>query len=72
MSTGITGYLVPARRDRVREPVRDHARQRAALWFPELMYPAPCHPGPPLSTLMRRRAAWGIALVRGRAARRGR
>ncbi|MFC6987306.1 hypothetical protein [Streptomyces cirratus] len=72
MSTGITGHLVAARRKPVREPVRDPARQRAALWFPELMYPVPCHPGPPLSTLMRRRAAWGIALVRGRAGRRGR
>ncbi|MGW7103684.1 hypothetical protein [Streptomyces sp. NPDC054838] len=72
MSTGITGHLVPARRRPVREPVRDTARQRAALRFPELTYPAPGHPGPPLTTLMRRRAAWGIALVRGRAARRGR
>lgn len=71
MSTGITGHLATARGGPLREPVRD-ARQWAALRFPELVYPAPCHPGPPLSTLLRRRAAWGIVLLRRRAGRRGR
>ncbi|MFD8145191.1 hypothetical protein [Streptomyces sp. NPDC059708] len=27
------------------------------------------HPAPPLTTLLRRRAAWGLAVTRGRTAR---
>ncbi|MFF1560788.1 hypothetical protein [Streptomyces sp. NPDC058279] len=42
----------------------------AALLFPELLQPtlyrAHRYPAPPLTALMRRRAAWALAVVRGR------
>ncbi|MEU8431997.1 hypothetical protein AB0F18_03655 [Streptomyces sp. NPDC029216] len=52
----IAGYWVPAR-EPVREPVREPARG------------ARPYPAPPLTALLRRRAAWGLAVTRGRAAR---
>ncbi|MFJ8166482.1 hypothetical protein ACIRBY_36960 [Streptomyces sp. NPDC096136] len=56
----IAGYWVPAR-ETLREPVRDPVR--------EPPHGAGPHPAPPLVTLLRRRAAWGLAVTRGRAAR---
>ncbi|GAA0298371.1 hypothetical protein GCM10010302_41300 [Streptomyces polychromogenes] len=56
----IAGHRGPAR-EPAREPVRDPVRERA--------YRSRPHPAPPLTTLLRRRAAWGLALTRGRTAR---
>jgi anti-sigma factor RsiW len=65
----IAGYWVPARdtlREHLREPVRgrvpDHLREAARhpVRRPETV---------PLTTLLRRRAAWGLAVARGRGAR---
>ncbi|GAA3248341.1 hypothetical protein ACFXB4_05880 [Streptomyces lavendulae] len=56
----IAGYWVPAR-----EPVREAAPDPLREPVPR----AAGHPVPPLTTLLRRRAAWGLAVARGRTVR---
>ncbi|MFD8982763.1 hypothetical protein [Streptomyces sp. NPDC059564] len=66
----IAGYWVPAR-DSLREPlpVREPVRELVPDPLRETAPHSVRLPLPPLTTLLRRRAAWGLAVARGRSAR---
>lgn len=64
----IAGYWVPAR-----DTLRDHLREPVRGRVPDQLRESASHPvrdpAAPLTTLLRRRAAWGLAVARGRGAR---